>query len=182
MAVKEGKDKQPSRTLDEMVRLPVLMGAAENLIRCLLAAILAGAEIFGGCAMGGVAVTAVSGAGSAGFSALLGACFGYLCFQGFVESLRYIAACVLVYALSFAFWDLPFYRLAWFMPLSAALLNGLVGFIYLSESGWSSSQVIFFVTELVLTAALTYFCRLAFSVWDEPREEDGLSVRQCRRG
>ena len=177
MAVKEGKDKQLGRALDEMVRLPVLMGAAENLIRFLLAAILAGAEVFGGCSMGGVAITAVSGAGTAGLSALLGACFGYLCFQGLVEGLRYIAACVLVYALSFAFWDLYFYRLAWFMPLSAALLNGLVGFIYLSEAGWSSAQVIYFITELALTAALTYFCRLAFSVWDEPREE-GLTVRQ----
>ena len=178
MAVKEGKDKQLGRTLDEMVRLPVLMGAAENLIRFLLAAILAGAEVFGGYAMGGVAITAVSGAGTAGLSALLGACFGYLCFQGLVEGLRYIAACVLVYALSFAFWDLRFYRLTWFMPLSAALLNGLVGFIYLSEDGWSSAQIIYFVTELALTAALTYFCRLAFSVWDEPREEEGLTVRQ----
>lgn len=164
--------------LRRAIRLPIVMNAAENAIRFLLAAVLAGAEMFSGYAMCGIAVTAVSGAGVSGFSALIGACFGYLCFHGFVDSLRSIAACILVYAVSCAFWDVTFYRRSWFMPVAAAAINALVGFIYLSEGGWDGQQVIFFLTEVVLTAALTYFYRLAFSVWEDPREESGLSIRQ----
>lgn len=160
------------------VRLPLLMTLTENAVRFLLATVLAGAEVFGGCAMGGVAITAVSGPGAAGFAALLGAGFGYLCFQGLVGGLRYIAASVLVYAVSFAFWDVPLCRRSWFMPAVAALINGVVGFIYLSEDGWSTQQVIFFLTEVALTAGLAYFYRLAFGVLEDTREEGGLTVRQ----
>lgn len=164
--------------LRRTVRLPVVMDAAEHATRFLLAAVLAGAEIFGGYAMCGTAVTAVSGAGISGLAALLGACFGYLCFRGFVGGLRAIAACILVYAVSCAFGDASFYRRSWFMPAAAAAINAVVGFIYLSEGGWDGQQVVFFLTEIVLTAAFTYLYRLAFSAWDNPLGENGLSIRQ----
>ena len=164
--------------LHRTIRLPMVMNLAEDTIRFLLAAVLAGAEMFGGYAMCGIAVTAISGPGLSGFFALLGACFGYLSFHGFVDGLRSIAASILVYAVSCAFGDATFYRQSWFMPTSAAAINGLVGFIYLSEGGWNGQQTVFFFTEIILTAAFTYFYRLAFSVWDDPREETGLSVRQ----
>ncbi len=172
------KEDKLGRVPERVLRLPMLMNLAEGGIRFLLAAVLAGAEMFGGYAMCGVAFTAASGPGIAGFSALVGAGFGYLCFHGLVGGLRYIAACVLVFAMSFAFWDVPLCRRSWFMPGAAALLNGVVGFIYLSEDGWRTAQVIFFATEVILTAAMTYFYRLAFSVWEDPREEGGLSIRQ----
>jgi len=178
LTTKEERGTRLAQPTGPSIGLPVLICVAENLIRFFLAAVLAGAEVFDGYAMGGVAITAVSGAGAAGFTALLGACFGYLCFQGMVEGLRYIAACILVYALSFAFWDLPFFRLTWFMPAAAALLNGAVGFIYLSEKGWRPAQIIYFLTEIALTAVFAYFFRLALSLWDEPKQEEGISVRQ----
>ena len=159
-------------------RTGLMMSLTENAIRFLLAVVLAGAELFGGFAMGGVAMVAASGGGTAGFAALLGAAFGYLCFQGLVGGLRYLAACVLIYAVAFAFSDARFLRQSWCMPAVAAAVNGLVGFIYLSESGWSSPQVIWFATEVGLTAALTLLYRTAFSVWEESRDEPGLSPRQ----
>ena len=159
-------------------RVGFVMSLTENAIRFFLAAVLAGAELFGGFAMGGVAIVAASGGGASGFAALLGAGFGYLCFQGFVGGLRYLAACVLVYAVSFAFCDTPFLRRSWCMPAVAAGVNGLVGFVYLSEGGWTSPQVIWFATEVGLTASLTLLYRTAFTVWDDPREEGLLSPRQ----
>lgn len=161
-----------------MIGLPALMHLTENAVRFFLATVLAGAEILDGCSMGGVAVVAVSGPGTAGLAALLGACFGYLCFQGLVEGLRYVAACVLVYALSFAFCDVSLCHRSWFMPTAAALLNGVVSFIYLSEDGWRIQQVILFLTEITLTAALAYFYRLAFDALEDTRAEGGLTVRQ----
>lgn len=160
------------------LRLPVAMRMAECAIRFLVGAVLAGAEMFGGFAMCGVAMTAASGAGVEGFAALLGAGFGYLAFRGLVDGLRYVAAAVLVFALAFALADGELCRRTWFMPLSAAVINGLVGFIYLSESGWPTAQVIFFFSEVILTGALVYFYRVAFSVWEDPREAGGLTVRQ----
>lgn len=178
MLTKEDKLKRNEREGKALLRLPVLMELAEHAIRFLLSAVLAGAELAGGFAMGGVAMVGASGAGAGGLAALLGACFGYLCFRGSAGGLRYIAASVLVFSVSFAFGDSPLLRRSWFMPAAAAALNGLVGFIYLSEGGWSTGRVIFFFTEVALTGALAYLYRLAFSVWEEARDEPGLTVRQ----
>lgn len=161
------------------VRLPVVMALSENGIRFLLTAVLAGAEMFGGYAMCGVAMTAASGSGIGGAAALLGACFGYVCFRGALEGLRYIAAAVLVFSLSFALGETALCRRSWFMPAAAAVLNGVVGFIYLSEGGWDPARTVFFLTEVALTGALAYLYRLAFSVWEEVREEPGVSLRQA---
>lgn len=57
----------------------------------LLAAALAGTEIFGGHALFALAMVGVAGSGLEGFATLLGAALGYLSFQGFLEGLRYIA-------------------------------------------------------------------------------------------
>lgn len=168
---KRGREKS-------VVRLPVAMALAESGIRFLLTAVLSGAEMFGGYAMCGVAMTAASGAGAAGLAALLGACFGYLCFLGPLEGLRYVAAAVLVFAVSFALGDAPICRRSWFMPAVAAALDGTVGFIYLSEAGWSASGTVFFLTEIALTGALAYLYRLAFSVWEDAREQPGIFLRQ----
>ena len=58
------------------------------------------------------------------------------------------------------------------------LLKWLVGFVYLSAGGWDGEKIIYFVTEVVMTAGAVYFYRLAFSVWEERREEPQLNVRQ----
>lgn len=160
------------------VRLPLIMRLSECAIRFLLAAVLAGAEIFGGHALFGLAMVGVTGSGLEGFVTLLGAALGYLSFRGFLEGLRYIAAAMMIFAVAMALYDFNIYRRPWFMPAVSAALNGLVGFVYLSAGGWNTERVIYFVTEVVMTAAAVYFYRLAFSVWEEKREDGRLSVRQ----
>ena len=161
------------------IRLPAVLPIAENGIRFLLSAVLAGAELFGGGSMCGVAMVGACGAGSGGAAALLGASFGYLCFQGLEGGLRYIAASVLVFAVAFALGNAPLCRRRWFMPLVAASINGTVAFIYLSEAGWSGERTVEFCTEVLLTGALLYLYRLAFSVWQDARELPALSVTQA---
>lgn len=153
------------------------MRAAECVIRFLLGAMLSGAEIFGGYAPFGLGLVAASGSGLDGFCALLGACFGYLSFQGFAEGLRYVAGCILAFSLAFAFFDVKAYRKSWFMPLAAAGMDGITGFVYLSDRGWSPEGLIFFGTELLLCGASAYFYRIAFTPWTEKREEEGLTPR-----
>ncbi len=169
--------EEASQTGQVVIRTPVLVRAAEYAIRFLLGTVLAGAEIFGSCAPFGVAMVGASGSGAGGFAALLGACFGYLSFQGFTESLRYVAASILTFSAAFAFYDIRLYRKAWFMPAVTALLCGATGFVYLSDRGWLASDVIFFATELLFAGAAVYFYRTAFSPWTEESVEE-ISLRQ----
>ena len=161
-----------------VLRAPALVRAAECAMRFLLGGLLAGAEIFGGYAPFGLGLVAASGSGVDGLCALLGACFGYLSFQGFAQGLRYAAAAILVFSLAFAFFDVKAYRKSWFMPLAAAGMDGITGFVYLSDRGWSPESLIFFGTELLLCGASAYFYRVAFTPWTEKREEEALTPRQ----
>lgn len=181
MSTKEeikAKTRRARETGQVILHWPALVRAAECLIRMLLGGMLAGAEIFGGYAPFGLGLTAASGAGLNGFSALVGACFGYLAFRGFVDGLPYVAACILTYSVSFAFYDVKLYRQGWFMPVVAALLGGVTGFVYLSDTLTGVAQTVFFATELLLVAASAYFYRLALSPWAQKREDAELTTRQ----
>ena len=105
--------EEMARTGKLVLRAPALVRTAEHCIRFLLGAVLSGAEIFGGYAPFGVAMVGASGSGLDGFFALLGACFGYLSFRGLAEGLRYVAASLLTFSVSFAFFDIRLYRRAW---------------------------------------------------------------------
>ncbi|MDD6160937.1 MAG: SpoIIE family protein phosphatase [Oscillospiraceae bacterium] len=161
-------------------RLPVAaaMRLSEAVVRFLLAAALAGAEILGGHALFALSFVGVCPPGLEGMGALLGAALGYLSFRGVVGGLRYIAVCMMVYAVSLALGEFEIYRRRWFMPAVCAGLNALVGGVYQAAEGVSARGAVEFITEVVLTAGTTYFFRLALSVMDEPRGSGGLSVRQ----
>lgn len=185
MASKDTLKIRVARAREEMrrtgrlvVRAPLLVRLAECLIRLLLGALLSGAELFGGYAPFALGLVAASGSGLDGLCSLVGACFGYLSVRGFAQGLRYTAAAILIYAVSFAFFDLKVYRRPWFMPLAAAVLDGVTGVVYQSERGWTPGGMIFFVTEVLLCGASAYFYRIAFSPWKQQREEEGLSSRQ----
>lgn len=141
----------------------VLLAAAETGIHFLLAAILAGGEVFEGSAPFGVAMVGASGTGICAAAALLGACLGYLTLLSFTDGLRYASAAILTFAVQFAFYDWKALRKPWAAPCIAGLMNGCTGFIYLSQGGWMTSDVIYFFTELALTviACWCYQCLLA---------------------
>lgn len=181
MSTKEelrGKVRQIQETGQMVLRWPSLVRWAEYLIRLLLGALLAGAEIFGGYAPFGLGMVAASGAGPEGFSALLGSCAGYLAFRGFVDGLPYVAAGILTFAVAFAFYDVKLFRQGWFMPVVGALLGGVTGFVYLSDELTGVAQWVFFATELLLIGASAYFYRHALSPWQRRREDAELTERQ----
>lgn len=150
-------------------RSPVLVRCAEWLIRLLLAAVLAGGEVLGGVSPFGLALVGASGAGSGGFAAMLGAVLGYLLSRGLEEGLRYAAGCVLVFSVSFAFFDLKVYQKGWFMPLAAAALNGLTGLVTLTARPVTPTLAAQAVGEFALTLLGVYAFRSAFALWN--REE-----------
>lgn len=165
-----------SRAGKEILHSPVLTRSAESMIRFLLGAVLAGGELLGGCAPFGIGLVGCSGSGTDGLCALLGSVFGYLFFRGFTEGLRYAAACVLVFSVAFAFYDLPVYTAHWFMPLVSAVMDGATGFVYLGGSRKGGGGVAF-VIEILLAGASAYLYQIAFSPW-KTGEEGRLSHRQ----
>lgn len=169
---KEPRDLR--RSAAQMVRSPAGEQVIEAVCRFLLSAVLSAAEIFSGCTPFGLAFVAASGSGASGFSALLGAVVGTMLSRGFADGLRYAAAAILIFSVSFAFYDIKLYRRTGFMPLVAAAVNGVTGFIYLSSAGWTSSGLIYFVTEVFFTAAATYFYRVAFGGENAVTEDSGL--------
>ena len=127
----------------------------------LLCAVLAGGEIFDGCAPFGVALVGAAGSGLHAVMALAGACFGYLNLMGLVDGLRYVSAAILTFSVAFAFYDVKYYRMPWTMPVAAAVMNGCTGFVYLSQKGWRTQDVIYFGLEVFLTALAAYSFRAA---------------------
>ncbi len=166
MATRENWRYRLARVQAETVRSGrVALGAraVERTIQAtscfLLSAVLAGAEIFEGCAPFAVALVGGAGSGINAAAALAGACLGYLTLLGMVAGLRYVAAAILTFSVAFAFYDVKLYRLPWTMPVAAAAMNGCTGFIYLSQTGWRPRDVIWFALEVVITAAAAYSFR-----------------------
>lgn len=158
--------------------VPLAARLSDCVVRFLLGAVLAGAEIQGGHALFGLALVGVCRPGAEGLSALLGAALGYLSFRGLVEGLRYIAASMMVYAVALALGEFHIYRRGWFMPAATAALNGLVGFVYQSAAGWTPQSAAGFVMEVALTAGAVYCYRLAFQLWECHRPGAPLTTPQ----
>lgn len=158
-------EEEAQRTGRVILRAPALERWAQLCIRFLLSAVLGAGEILGGFSPFAVGMVAGAGAGMDGLCALLGACFGYVVFQGFAQGVRYAAACVLTFSVAFAFYDVKLCRQVWFMPLVCAVMDGLTGFVYLSDTAWRASQVAFFFTEVLLAGLSAYLYRVAFAAW-----------------
>ncbi len=144
---------------------------AETAIHFLLAAILAGAALPGDCAPFGIAMVAASGAGLRGAAALAGSCFGYLCMLGFSQGLRHASAAVLTFAVTFAFYDLRWFRRRWVVPVLGGLFTAFTGSILLSQGGWGERESAALVLEALLATGAAWCYREALPALDRGRED-----------
>lgn len=122
------------------------------------------ARVLAGGGPFGMAMVACAGPGLSGVFALAGAAAGYLLGGGLEWGIRYIAASVLVYTISFVFHELPVYRQAAFMPSAAAAVMALTGWL----GGYSAGEgLVPLLPQLFLETALafggTYFFREALA-------------------
>lgn len=140
--------------------------AASCAIRFLLAAILSGSQLFGGCAPFALGVVAAAGAGMQGLSALLGLLVGTLLFMDIGTSLKYIAIGVLIFSVSVAFYDTRIYRRLSFMPAVCAMCTASVGFVYLMSGSRTPTDIALFALEIALSAACA-FCACVVFAHDE---------------
>lgn len=104
-------------------------------LRAALAAVLAGAKVFGGYAPLALGFAAAAGDGAPGMSAALGAAAGALVFLDFSHALRTCAALVLIAAAKSALGELKIYQKRAFLPVMTAAAMLAVEFVYLLRDG-----------------------------------------------
>lgn len=156
---------------------PAVRLLSEVGIHFMLGAVLAGAVVFDSFAPFGVAMVAASGTGLCGAGALVGAGFGYLTLLDFSDALRYLSAAILTFAVAFAFYDVKLLRRPWSMALIAGAMNGCTGFIYLSQGGWRTQDVVFFLTEIVMTVGAAFCFRQVLLPLRQAREDREVTDR-----
>ena len=138
-------------------------------IRFLLAAILSGSQIFGTYAPFGLGFVAAAGAGMEGLSALLGLLVGSLLFMPFTGAMKYIAAAILIFSVSMAFFDTALYRRSAFLPAATSACTAAVGFVYLSRPGLFSTDGAYYLLEVFL-AGLCAACYRVVLTADRPSQ------------
>lgn len=163
--------QQQSRKTGQ-IRLPAAGVAAvlETAVHFLLAAVLAGSGVSGGCTPFGVAFVGAAGSGLRGGGALLGACFGYLTTLDFSPGLRHVSAAMLTFAVAFAFYDIKLFRAPWIMPLLTGMVHSFTGAILLSQTGWNNRDALLFLLEFILTVLGVFCYREALRSLFAPRE------------
>lgn len=122
------------------------------------------ARVLSGGAPFGMAMVACSGAGLSGVCALCGASLGYVLGGGIEWGIRYVAASVLVYTISFIFQEVSIYKSDYFMPCAAGFVSALTGFL---GSFYDTVAAIELYGALILESSLAfggaYFFREALS-------------------
>ncbi|MCD8343244.1 MAG: SpoIIE family protein phosphatase [Oscillospiraceae bacterium] len=121
----------------------------------------------------GVAATAQAGAEISGLCCALGACVGYLVHFGFERGIKYVAAVVLVFTVSYVSRDIRLCRRGWFMPLCASCFMLLTGILSAVDSGGEALAVL---TETILAGGCTWFFREALD--GRPRDTESAELRR----
>ena len=158
-----GKLKMPGRVRTGEID-PRFYIALRGIIYTGMGMLMSCARVLQNGAPFGMAMVACSGAGISGVCALVGASAGYLLSGGLGWGIRYIAACVLVYTISFVFQELSFYKREFFMPTASGIVMALTGFL---GSISSSNGVLPMYAEIFLETSIafgsTYFFHEALS-------------------
>jgi stage II sporulation protein E len=147
------------------LRRPLIIKSFECFVRFVLGFILSGARIFGVFAPFGVAITAASGSGSAGFSGLLGVMLGYLILGQLEQTIKYIIISALLFCISSAFRGTKILAFDWVMPLCAAFVSACIGMVYAAREGWTLLVTAMYVIETILIFGGSYFFKIALSPW-----------------
>ncbi len=131
-------------------------------------------RIFGDLGPFGVAMTARAGGGLGGMMCLLGAGAGYVVSGGLGWALRYLAALILTYTLSFLCRETAMVRRLWFMPAAAAAVMAVTGALNTIGRPQSLRVYVDLATEVALTGMGTYLFIMALTSAPIRREQEEL--------
>ncbi len=151
------------------LRRETLARLLKCLCRALLAALLTGAQIFGGYAPFAVGAVAAAGPGWEGLGALAGAGLGALALLDFPHALRTTACSLLLFTANNAFCELKAYQKKWFLPALTAGLMLAVEAIYVIRSG-SAEEAAYCATAIAVAALFAHCARVALASEEARRE------------
>ena len=120
------------------------------------------ASVFGGYKPFSVGLTAAAGGGVNGLIVLVGVVLGHITGDPFDWAMKYIAVAGLVFAASRILRDTGLTEKTWYAPLSAAVFIGVIGFVYISDSGWSYHRALRQWGEVALAAMSALSFRVGF--------------------
>ena len=156
-----GKTMESSRPEEggqrETMRLAVL-----TMARFLLGFLMAAGRFAGTMAPFGTAIVAQAGTGLGGLATLAGACLGYLATGGLDWGIRYAAASVLAFTLSFIIGEERMATSPWIAPSAAFAVTAATGALGRLAGGMGDIGVAAEVlTESLISGAAAYFFREA---------------------
>lgn len=154
---------------------PEVMAAAMAIVHLIGGVLLASARLLGAAGPFGMAAVAASGAGLNGVFCLAGAAVGYILSAGLAGGIRYLAAVVLVYTVSFAFQDTRIGKARVFAPTAAgaaALLTGILSSFTTVFIEAPTAAVI--LIETVFSFGGCWFFREALSDTERTTESEEL--------
>ena len=156
-----GKTMESSRPEEggqrETMRLAVL-----TMARFLLGFLMAAGRFAGTMAPFGTAIVAQAGMGLGGLATLAGACLGYLATGGLDWGIRYAAASVLAFTLSFIIGEERMATSPWIAPSAAFAVTAATGALGRLAGGMGDIGVAAEVlTESLISGAAAYFFREA---------------------
>ncbi len=154
---------------------PEVISAAYAVVYLIGGVLLASARLLGAAGPFGMAAVAASGAGLNGVAALIGAAIGYIISCGLAGSIRYLAAIVLVYTISFAFQDTKLASKSVFAPATAAVSALSTGILSSFTSVFTQAPAAAVVLiETVFSFGGCWFFREAMSCRERTTESEEL--------
>ncbi len=152
-----------------------VISAAYAVMHLIGGLLLASARLLGSAGPFGMAAVAASGAGLSGVGCLIGAAIGYIISSGLAGSIRYLAAIVLAYTISFAFQDTRFAKKSVFAPSIAAIAALSTGILSSFTSVFTQAPAAAVVlVETVFSFGGCWFFREALSDAERTTEAEEL--------
>jgi len=162
---------------------PKVRSAAEYMLRAILGLAISQAVIFDEYSPFGIGYAAASGSSLGGMFGGLGVIIGYTTLWRMADSLKYAAGTVLTCAAIYIFRNLPFTSGKFFASTAAAVSTAFVGFVFVAERGFQFTDMVLYVTEIILVFSSAYFYREALtqskglSTVKPARQRDAATVR-----
>ena len=143
-----------------------------------MAALLSCARIVSNCSPFGVAYAAACCSFGSGFGAVLGTFCGYLLSRPGAEGVRYAGAALIVMTAATVFSGTGIVERKWFLPLAASVAVAVTGFLFLTGANFTYEAVLYYVLEIAVAGAATYFYIAGYSqrIYSQTMRFGGIMV------
>ncbi len=124
--------------------------------------IISTAKVFGDRSPFGLGFVATASYSLTGVCSAAGVLLGYLTGNPLMWVMKYVAALILIFAVTLTFRKSEFSLSSWLAPANAGIVTASVGFIYLAETGVTSASILLFMLEAMLASSSAWAYNMLF--------------------